>query len=193
VQYAYRATQGIPGPFVEVRAVNEQGIVPWDGKTMGELHVRGPWIAASYYNPSEPITNWTDDGWFRTGDIVTIDSEGYVKITDRSKDLIKSGGEWISSLDLENALMGHPSIAEAAVISIPHEKWQERPLAVVVLKKDMSATRDELLQFIAPKFAHFWIPDDVVFVETLPKTSTGKFLKSALREQFKEHKVPQHS
>ncbi len=133
-QYAYRATQGLPSPFVDIRAVNEQGVVAWDGRTMGELQVRGPWIAASYYNPTDPISSWTDDGWFRTGDVVTIDPEGYVKITDRTKDLIKSGGEWISSVDVENAIMAHPAVAEAAVIGVPHPRWQERPLAIVVLK-----------------------------------------------------------
>jgi len=123
--------------------------------------------------------------------VVTIDSEGYMKITDRTKDLIKSGGEWISSLDLENALMAHPSVAEAAVIAMPHPKWQERPLAVVVLKAEASATPGELLDFLRPKFAKFWIPNDVVFIDAIPKTSTGKFLKSTLREQFKSHVLPE--
>src|SRR5260221_2631123 len=186
-QYAYRSKQGLQMPFVDVRAVNEKGEVPWDGQTMGELQVRGPWIAAAYFEPVEPVTNWTDDGWFRTGDIVTIDPEGYMKITDRAKDLIKSGGEWISSVDLENRLMGHPAVAEAAVIGIPHPKWDERPLAAVVLKPDAKATSDELLEYLAPHFAKFWLPDYVVFIDAIPKTTTGKFLKTALREQFKDH------
>ncbi len=189
-QYAYRATQGLPAPFVDIRAVNEQGIVPWDGKTMGELQVRGVWVAASYYNPTDPIASWTEDGWFRTGDVVTIDSEGYVKITDRIKDLIKSGGEWISSVDVENAIMAHPAVAEAAVIGVPHPRWQERPVAVVVLKEGKEATPEDIRNFLLPKFAKFQIPDDVIFVSTLPKTSTGKFLKTALREQYASHTLP---
>jgi len=190
-QYEIRAKQGLQAPYVEIRGMNEAGEIPWDGKTMGELQVRGPWIASAYYNPVEPVSSWTEDGWFRTGDVVTIDSEGYMKITDRTKDLIKSGGEWISSLDLENALMAHPSVAEAAVIAMPHPKWQERPLAVVVLKAEASATPGELLDFLRPKFAKFWIPNDVVFIDAIPKTSTGKFLKSTLREQFKSHVLPE--
>lgn len=186
-KYAYRAKQGLPSAIVEVRAMGENGEVPWDGQTMGELQVRGPSVAASYYNSPEPPTNWTKDGWFKTGDVVTIDSEGYVQITDRSKDLIKSGGEWISSVALENALMGHPAVAEAAVISIPHPKWLERPLAVVVLKPGATATAAELLDFLRPNFARFWIPDDVVFAEALPRTSTGKFLKSQLRNQYRSY------
>jgi acyl-CoA synthetase (AMP-forming)/AMP-acid ligase II len=190
-QYAYRAMQGLPSPFVDIRAVNEEGIVPWDGKTMGELQVRGPWIAASYYKPEDPITGWTEDGWFRTGDVVTINSEGYVKITDRTKDLIKSGGEWISSVDVENAIMAHPAIAEAAVIGVPHPRWQERPVAVAVLKPGALATREDIVDFLKDKFAPFQIPDDVLFVDSLPKTSTGKFLKSALREQYANHVLPE--
>jgi fatty-acyl-CoA synthase len=189
-RYANRATQGLPAPFVDVRAVNEQGVVPWDGKTMGELQVRGPWIAASYYNPSDPIDNWTEDGWFRTGDVVTINAEGYVKITDRSKDLIKSGGEWISSVDLENAIMGHPAVAEAAVIGVPHPRWQERPVAVVVLKEGQTTSLEEIRDFLKPKFANFQLPDDVLFTQTLPKGATGKFLKTALREQYANHSLP---
>src|SRR5260221_6041710 len=186
-QYAYRAKQGMQMPFVDMRAVNEKGEVTLDGQTMGELQVLGPWIASSYFEPVEPVTNWTDDGWFRTGDIVTIDHEGYMKLTNRAKDLIKSGGEWISSVDLENRLMGHPAVAEAAVIGIPHPKWDERPLAAVVLKPDAKATSDELLEYLAPHFAKFWLPDYVVFIDAIPKTTTGKFLKTALREQFKDH------
>jgi fatty-acyl-CoA synthase len=192
-QYAYRAKQGVQMPFVDMRAVNEQGEVPWDGQTMGELQVRGPWIASGYFEPVEPVTNWTSDGWFRTGDIVTIDPEGYMKITDRAKDLIKSGGEWISSQDLENRLMGHPAVAEAAVIGIPHPKWDERPLAAVVLKRDASVTSAELIEFLAPHFAKFWLPDYIVFIDTIPKTTTGKFLKTALREQFKHHYLSQEA
>src|SRR5581483_3729437 len=186
-QYAYRAKQGVQAPFVDIRAMNEQGEIPWDGKSMGELQVRGPWVAASYFNNAEAQESWTEDGWFRTGDVVTIDPEGYVKITDRTKDLIKSGGEWISSLDLENALMSHPAVAEAAVIAVPHPRWQERPLAVIVHKPNAEVSREELQSYLAPKFVNWWLPDDYVFVEQIPRTSTGKFLKSVLRDQFRDH------
>ena len=148
-RYAFRAKQGVPAPFVEVRAMTDAGEVPWDGATMGELQVRGPWIAASYYRLDAEADKWTADGWFRTGDVVTIDAEGYVKITDRTKDLIKSGGEWISSLDLENALVGHPAVQEAAVIGVPHPKWDERPLAVIVLKAGGAANEQELRAYLA--------------------------------------------
>ena len=187
-RYQVRAKQGLPMPFVEARAVSEDGEVPWNGQSMGELQVRGPWVAASYYNLPEERDQWTSDGWFRTGDVVTIDPEGYIKITDRTKDLIKSGGEWISSVDLENALMAHPSVKEAAVIAIPHPKWQERPLAVVVPKETNHATAEELKTFLAANFAQWQLPDAFVFTESIPRTSTGKFLKSKLREQFADWK-----
>jgi len=184
--YATRAKQGIPLPFVEIRASTGQGEAPWNGETMGELEVRGPWIASSYYKQEEEAGKWTEDGWFRTGDVVTIDAHGYVKITDRIKDLVKSGGEWISSVDLENALVGHPKVAEAAVIAVADAKWGERPLAVVVLKPGQSATQDELRAHLAPKFAKFWLPDSYEFVAEIPRTSTGKMLKAKLRDQFKD-------
>ena len=183
---AYRGKQGLPAPFVEVRAMTDSGSAPWDGATMGELQVRGPWIAASYYKLAAEADNWTDDGWFRTGDVATIDAEGYVKITDRIKDLIKSGGEWISSLDLENALAGHPAVQEAAVIAIAHPKWDERPLAVIVLKPGQSASEQELRDYLVPKFAKFWLPEGFAFVTAIPRTSTGKMMKAALREQFRD-------
>jgi fatty-acyl-CoA synthase len=151
---------------------------------MGELEVRGPWVAAGYYNTPEQADRWTDDGWFRTGDIVSIHPRGFIQIKDRSKDVIKSGGEWISSVDLENALMAHPAVAEAAVIAVPDAKWAERPLAVVVLREGRTATSDELRDFLAPQFAKFWLPDRVEFVDEIPKTSVGKFRKTALRERF---------
>jgi len=169
--------------------INDEGEAPWDGESVGELQVRGPWVAASYYNPEEKSKTWTEDGWLRTGDVVNIDAEGYIKITDRTKDLIKSGGEWISSVDLENALMGHPAVLEAAVIAIPHAKWQERPLACVVLKKGASATAAELKDFLATKFANWWLPDAIEFVDEIPKTTTGKFQKTRLREQFKDYRL----
>jgi fatty-acyl-CoA synthase len=189
VQFAYRAKQGTPAPFVEIRARNDEGIVPWDGQTMGELEVRGVWIASEYYEDSSQADRWTDDGWFQTGDIVTIDERGYIEIQDRSKDVIKSGGEWVSSVALENAIMGHAAVGEAAVIAVPDEKWQERPLAVVVLKEGQTATADELRDFIAPQFAKWQLPDRFEFVEEIPKTAVGKFRKTALREQFAKQAV----
>ena len=189
-KFRLRATQGTAVPFVDVRAVGDQGEVPWDGKSMGELHVRGPCVARSYFrNPAE-ADKFTMDGWFRTGDVVTIDPEGYVRITDRSKDLIKSGGEWISSVDLENALMGHPSVKEAAVVAVRHPKWDERPVACVVLREGAKAGAQELTEFLEPRFARFWLPDAFVFMQAIPRTAAGKFLKSALREQLKDFKLP---
>jgi len=187
-RYRLRACQGLPLPLVDTRVVGESGAVAWDGKSMGELQVRGPWVAKSYFqNPSE-ADKFTMDGWFRTGDIVTVDPEGYIRITDRSKDLIKSGGEWISSVELENALMGHPAVKEAAVVAVPHPRWGERPVACVILKPDSAATKAELRDFLAPRFARYWLPDDFVFVDQIPRTATGKFLKSALREQLKGYR-----
>jgi fatty-acyl-CoA synthase len=188
-QYALRAKQGVPLPFVEVRSMAGESEVPWDGKTMGELQVRGPWIAAGYHDLEAESDKWSEDGWFRTGDVVTIDARGYIKITDRIKDLVKSGGEWISSLDLENALVGHAKVAEAAVIAVPDAKWGERPLAVVVLKSGQSATQDELNGHLAPNFAKFCLPDAYAFVSEIPKSSTGKMQKAQLRERFKDHKT----
>jgi len=182
--YAVRAKQGVPPPFVELRTMAENGEAPWDGKSMGELQIRGPWVAAGYHELPDEADKWTDDGWFRTGDIAFIDAHGYMKIADRAKDLVKSGGEWISSVDLENALVAHPAVQEAAVIAVPHPKWDERPLAVVVLKSGNTATVEELRTHLSPSFAKFWLPDDVIFVESIPKTSTGKMLKAKLREQY---------
>ena len=182
-RYALRARQGLPLPFIETRAIADDAEVPWDGETAGELEVRGPWVAASYVDGAQP-DKWTADGWFRTGDVVTIDPGGYIKITDRVKDLIKSGGEWISSVDLENTLVGHEAIREAAVIAVPHPKWQERPLAVVILKEGRTASPAELRAFLARSFATWQLPDAFVFVTQLPYTSTGKVLKSKLRADF---------
>ena len=187
-RYALRAKQGVPLPLVEVRAMTPQGEAPWDGASVGELEVRGPWIAAGYHDLDAEADKWSADGWFRTGDVVSIDAHGYIKITDRIKDLVKSGGEWISSVDLENALVAHPKVAEAAVIAVPHPKWGERPLAVVVLKAGEKATADELRDHLAPKFSKLWLPDGYEFVAEIPKTSTGKMLKAKLREQFKDWK-----
>ncbi len=183
-QYDFQSKQGRPCPLVEIRARNENGLVPWDGQSMGELEVRGPWIASGYYHRPDAQTSFTDDGWFRTGDIVAIDKFGCLHLQDRAKDVIKSGGEWISSVALENALMGHPAVAEAAVICATHPKWAERPLAIVVLKSGQNASPEELIEFLRPQFAKWWLPDAVAFAEAIPRTSAGKFLKTALREQY---------
>jgi len=189
-KYEVRAKQGWPAPFVEIRLMRPEGPegrsaeVPWDGLSSGEIEIRGPWIAASYYESPDQAYRWTDDGWFRTGDVATMDEDGYVKIVDRAKDLVKSGGEWISSVDLENTLMGHPAVKEACVVGIPHPKWQERPLAAVVLKDGAHATPEDLRAFLAESFAKWQLPDAFVFLDAIPRTSVGKFKKIALREQF---------
>ena len=185
-----RSRQGRMVPLVEVRARSDDGAVPWDSSTMGELEVRGPCVAGAYYDDDSQADRFTEDGWFRTGDIVTIDPEGYIRIEDRSKDVIKSGGEWISSIALENAIMAHPSVEEAAVIPVAHPRWQERPLAVIVPASAEPAIEiDELREFLAPHFASWWLPDAVEAVEEIPRTSTGKFLKSALRERFRDYEL----
>ena len=184
VQYRYRAKQGLPAPFVEVRARGAERLVPWDGTSMGELEVRGPWVASAYYDAPEAADRFTDDGWFRTGDIVSIDARGYIELRDRAKDVIKSGGEWISSVALESALMGHPRVAEAAVIAVPHPKWQEVPLAAVVLKPGESTTPAELLAYLEPRFPRWWLPSTIDIVAEIPRTSAGKFNKRALRERY---------
>ena len=183
-----RLTQGLTMPFVETRIVNENGDVPWDGKTMGEIIVRGPWIAAEYYK-DERTAEAFKDGWLYTGDIAVYTPDGYIRITDRTKDLIKSGGEWISSIELENALMTHQKVFEAAVIAIPHEKWIERPLACVVPKPEFkdNISKEELLQSLIDQFPKKWVPDDIVFLEEIPKTSVGKFLKAKLRDELKDY------
>ncbi len=187
--YDFQIRQGRPCPGVEIRARNENGLVPWDGQSMGELEVRGPWIAAAYYNRPDAATSFTEDGWFRTGDIVAIDPYGCLHLQDRSKDVIKSGGEWISSVALENALMGHPAVAEAAVIPSNHPKWAERPLAIVVLRQGKQATPEELVDFLRPQFAKWWLPDAVVYTDAIPRTSAGKFLKTALREKYGDYYI----
>ncbi|MFL5410323.1 MAG: long-chain fatty acid--CoA ligase [Myxococcales bacterium] len=184
-----RATQGLPAPLIEVRAIGENGPVPADGKTMGELQVRGPWVASGYLNQPCGPDKFTEDGWFRTGDVVTFDPEGYMRIADRKKDLIKSGGEWISSVDLENALAAHPAVKEAAVVAVSHPKWDERPVACVVLKEGAVADESALRAHLAVSFAKFWLPDAFFFLEQIPRTATGKYLKSALREQLKDFKL----
>jgi fatty-acyl-CoA synthase len=183
-RYRLLAAQGRPVPFVEVRARGDDGLVPHDGTALGELEVRGPFVAASYFGQEGPSDRFTGDGWFRTGDIVSIDERGFVRIADGEKDLVKSGGEWISSVALENALMGHPAVAEAAVIAVPHPAWQERPLAVVVLHDGASATGEDLIEHLRPSFASWWLPDAVEFVDEIPRTATGKFKKAELRGRF---------
>ena len=185
-QYRVRVRQGRALPFMEVRVVDDHGEAPWDGATLGELHVRGPWVASSYFNAPGTEDRWTTDGWLRTGDIATIDEEGYVQIADRAKDLIKSGGEWISSVDLENALVAHPAVREAGVIAVPHPKWDERPVAAVVLRPGATATQDELREFLSSRFAKWQLPDAFVFLDELPHTSTGKLSKLELRKRFAE-------
>jgi fatty-acyl-CoA synthase len=179
---------GIPVPFVERRVVNELGEVAWDGETMGEVQLRGPWVAASYYNLPTENDKWTEDGWFRTSDIGTVNAEGYLRIVDRTKDLIKSGGEWISSVDLENALVAHPQVREAAVIAVAHPKWQERPVAVIVAEEGVMLTPEALRDFLSPRFAKWQLPDAFVFVEELPHTSTGKLQKAELRRRYRDWK-----
>nr|WP_309098944.1 long-chain fatty acid--CoA ligase [Fredinandcohnia onubensis] len=183
-----RSKQGSIVPLVEMKVVGANGEVANDGKEMGELLLRGNWIADEYYR-DERTNEAFRDGWLHTGDVVTVDEEGIVKIVDRTKDLIKSGGEWISSVDIENALMAHESVFEAAVIAVPHERWQERPVACVVLKDAAKekTTKDELFEFLKPQFAKWWLPDDIIFMDEIPKTSVGKFLKRALRDQLKDH------
>ena len=182
-QFRIKATAGVPVPLVDLRIAGEQGIAPWDGKAVGEVQVHGPFITGSYHAVDE-TSRFSDDGWLRTGDVASIDPHGYVRITDRTKDLIKSGGEWISSVDLENALMAHPAVAEAAVIAVPHEKWGERPLACVVLKPGRQAAPQDLDGLLAQRFAKWQLPDAYEFVQEIPRTSTGKFWKAKLREKY---------
>jgi fatty-acyl-CoA synthase len=190
-RFKIRAKQGLPVPGVEARVVDDAGReLPWDGRSFGELQVRGPWVISGYYHDERSAASF-QDGWFRTGDVATIDGEGYVQIVDRTKDLVKSGGEWISTVELENVLMAHPKVLEAAVIAVPHPRWQERPLACVVPKPDHkdSLTRDEILEFLSGHVAKWQLPDEVIFIESVPKTSVGKFDKKVLREQFKDYQL----
>jgi fatty-acyl-CoA synthase len=184
-RHRQRAKQGYPVPLVDLRVRNEAGDVPADGKTSGEVLIRGPWIAGGYCGGHSP-ERWTADGYFRTGDVARLDEHGFIQLTDRIADLIKSGGEWIASQELECALMGHPAVGEAAVIGVPHPRWSERPLAAVVLRPGAACTADELRDFLTARFPKFWLPDAFVFVEAIPRTSAGKFKKTELREKFRD-------
>jgi acyl-CoA synthetase (AMP-forming)/AMP-acid ligase II len=182
-QWDLKAKQGYAIPGIEMRIMGEEGgELAWDGVSVGELQVRGAWTAGSYYKYESD--QFTEDGWFRTGDVVTINIDGIVTITDRTKDLIKSGGEWISSVAIENALTAHPDVLEAAVIAIPNDEWSERPLAVTVRAPGKTIMAEALKEFLKPKFAKFWLPDSYVFLDEIPKTSVGKFDKKILRQRF---------
>jgi fatty-acyl-CoA synthase len=183
-QYEFRARQGIAVPFVDIRARDDNGeLIDWDDTAVGELEVRGPWVAAGYHN-GEGADNFTADGWFRTGDVVRIDAMGCIRICDRAKDLVKSGGEWISSVDLENHLMAHPAVAEAAVVAVPDDRWGERPLAVVALREGADVGPDDLRTHLVGTFARWQVPERFEFVQAIPRTATGKFRKVELRERF---------
>ncbi|MEZ5383257.1 MAG: long-chain fatty acid--CoA ligase [Microthrixaceae bacterium] len=186
-----RASQGLPVLGVELRVQAPDGDrVPWDGESQGELQAAGPWITDGYYNDDRSSESMTDDGWLRTGDVAVMLPEGYVKLVDRTKDVIKTGGEWISSVELENEIMAHDAVAEAAVIAVPHPKWQERPLACVVVRDGAEVSKDEILAFLEGRVPKWWMPDDVVFIDEVPKTSVGKFSKKTLRERFADHQLP---
>ena len=183
--FARKAMAGVPVPLVQLRIVGEDGSEGvWNNRDVGELQVRGPYITGSYHKVERDPDKFSDDGWLRTGDVAAIDEHGYVRLSDRTKDLIKSGGEWISSVDLENAIMAHPAVAEAAVIAVSHPKWAERPLACIVVKPGQSVSAEELRAFLAPKFARWQLPDAIEFIDAIPRTSTGKFFKAKLRERY---------
>ena len=192
-QMKVMAKQGRPVFGVEMKVVDDAGQAqPHDGKSMGELLVRGPWIVSGYFEDAEATAAAVDkDGWFHTGDVVTIDTDGYMQIVDRRKDVVKSGGEWISSIDLENAAVGHPDVAEAAVIAISHPRWGERPLLVVAPRPQCRPQRDDLIAFLAGHFPRWMLPDDVVVLDELPHTATGKLMKTRLREMFQDHRLPE--
>ena len=187
-----RASIGVVSLGVEFRVADQVtgDEVPWDGTTSGELQVAGPWIAREYYNDDRSPESFTADGWLKTGDVATVDEHGYLRIVDRTKDVVKSGGEWISSVELENEIMAHPAVAEAAVIGVKHPKWSERPLACVVVKPGETLTREDVLAHLDGRVAKWWMPDDVVFIDEVPKTSVGKFSKRDLRDRFADHVLP---
>ena len=191
-QAELRTMVGRPTFGVDCRVVDPDTLeaVPWDGEASGELQVKGPWIAATYYDDPRAGESFTDDGWLKTGDVAVVDARGRVRLVDRTKDLIKSGGEWISSVEIENELMSHPKISEAAVIGVPHPKWSERPLACIVPAAGEELTKEEILEYLAPKLAKWQLPDEVVFIDEVPKTSVGKFSKKTLRERFADFVLP---
>ena len=187
-----RSTQGLPVPGVELRIADPSSneVLPWDDVTSGEVQVRGPWIAREYYNDPRGASSFTADGWLRTGDVAAVSPDGYIRLVDRTKDLIKSGGEWISSVELENHLMANPAVAEAAVIAVSSERWMERPMACIVLKPGESLTKQDVIEWLKPRVAKWWLPDEVEFIEEVPKTSVGKFSKKDLRDRFSDRVVP---
>jgi fatty-acyl-CoA synthase len=187
-----RSTQGPALLGVDLRIVDQESgeELAWDGESRGELQAAGPWITGTYYDDDRATASFTDDGWLRTGDVAVIDADGYVRIGDRTKDVVKSGGEWISSVELENEIMAHPAVAEAAVIGVPHPKWSERPLACVVVREGESLTKEDVIAFLEGRVATWWLPDDVVFIDEVPKTSVGKFSKKDLRDRFADHVLP---
>ena len=181
--YDVRGKQGLPVPLCEIKLVDEAGAeLPWDGTSTGEYCLRSPWVASAYYDDPRSPASFDADGWFRTGDVGVIDPDGYVQLTDRSKDLIKSGGEWISSVELENALMAHPAVVEASVVAVPHDRWLERPLACVVTRSPVTET--ELREYLGERFAKWWVPEEFLFTDAIPKTGVGKFDKKVLRARF---------
>ncbi len=190
---AVRATQGVAVPLVDLRLADPESgeEMPWDDKATGELQAAGPWVASAYYRDEGGGTQYTEDGWLRTGDVAAVDHHGFVRLVDRTKDLVKSGGEWISSVELENEIMAHPAVAEAAVIAVAHPRWVERPVACVVVKPGERLTRQEVLDHLRPRVARLWLPDDVLFIDEVPKTSTGKFSKRTLREKFVDYQLPE--
>jgi fatty-acyl-CoA synthase len=192
-RYDYYSKTGFMIPGVEFRIVDDDGDeLPWDGKQFGELQVRGPWIASAYYKDERNDESFSD-GWLKTGDVATVDELGYFQLVDRTKDLVKSGGEWISSVELEKEIMGHPAVLEAAVIGVAHSKWTERPFACVVLREGESLTKEQVLEHLKGRVADWWLPDEVVFIDEVPKTSVGKFDKKALRARFGDQRLPTDS
>jgi len=183
-EWGWRSKTGRVLPGVDLRITSGEDVLPWDGEAVGEIEVRGPWITGAYHLDPDPAK--FHDGWLRTGDVASVTANGFVQITDRAKDVIKSGGEWISSVDLENALMGHPAVREAAVVAVPDDRWDERPLACVVVKEGQTVTPEELCAFLGDKVAKWWLPERWTFIDEVPKTSVGKFDKKVLRARHAE-------
>jgi len=191
-QLEHRKKQGLMVPGLEFKVINEDGEeIPWDGEAFGELWIRGPWVTKEYFMRPDANEEDFEDGWLKTGDVVTVDTEGYIQIVDRAKDVIKSGGEWISSVELENAIMAHDSVAEAAVVGVPHEKWQERPVAFVVAAEgaDEDTIREEVMELLRDEYPKWWLPDAIEFIDEVPKTATGKFSKKDIRDQYTDGSI----